>query len=82
MTEVQFKKNLNCYGTQWEYNGIIYGSEIFAKTEEEAEEIIKSKRETEKLNGQIRAKYCLNPNEIEEDSLKDYKEFLKDTSTE
>lgn len=79
MKEIQFKKNLNCYGTKWEYNGKVYGSEIFAKTVEEAEEIIKSKRETEKLNGEIIVKYCLNPNEIEEDSLRDYKDFLKDS---
>ncbi len=82
MREIKFKQNLNCYGTQWEYKGKTYGSQIFAKTIEEAEEMIKVKRETEKLNGQVIAKYCLNPNEIEEESLNDYKDFLRDSSKE
>ena len=78
MKKIKFKNNLNCYATQWEYNGQICGSEIFAKTTEEAEEMLKVKRETERLTGQVVAKYCLNPNELDEDTLEDFKDFLKD----
>lgn len=76
--EMKFENNLNCYGTKWEYEGQTYGSTIFAKTPEEAEKMIKAKRENETLNGQVIAKYCLNPDEITKESLENYKEFLKE----
>lgn len=79
MTEIKMKKNLLCFGTQYEYKGQTYKCNIFAKTEEEAKEMIEAKKKTEKINGQIIARYCLNPNEIEEESVKEYSNFLKDT---
>lgn len=77
MVEIKYKTKLNCYSTQWEYDGKIRGSQIFAKTPEEAEEIIKAKRETEKLSGQTIRQYILNPDELEEDFLKKRIAFLE-----
>ncbi len=78
MEQLKFKKNLICYGTEWEFNGQIYGSQIFAKSLEEAEEMLKEKRTSEKTNGQIISRYCLNPNKVEEE----YNNLLKDMPKE
>ena len=76
MKELKFKNNLNCYSTNWEYNGQIYGSQVFAKTDEEALKMINAKRETEKLSGKVIAEYCLNPNEPTDKALEDFNDFL------
>jgi hypothetical protein len=77
MNEIKFKNNLNCYATQWEYDGQMYRSQIFAKTDEEAVEMINAKRETEKLSGQVITQYCLNPKELTDETLEDFKDFLE-----
>jgi hypothetical protein len=62
---LKMKANLNCYQTHWEYNGETHGCSIFAKTLEEAEEMLKQKKQTERISGQIIAEYCLNSSEFE-----------------
>ncbi len=52
-----YKRNLILFHTEYEYNGEKLSSNIFAKSKEEAEEILKVKRKTEKIIG-------YNPNEL------------------
>ncbi len=67
MTEQIFrlKSNLKCFSTAWEYNGEPHRGSIFAKTIEEAEEILKQRKSSEELTGGITAESCLNPSELE-----------------
>lgn len=77
MKEIKFKHNLKCFSTRYEYNGNPHGCSIFAKTFEEAEEMLKQKKLTERISGEVVAEYCLNPYEIEEDNIKQFREALQ-----
>lgn len=58
----------NEYVTEFTYNGKKYGSEILAKSFEEAEEILKAKKQTEIILGVIpyNCKDCKFEGEIKE----------------
>ena len=45
------KRRMKKYLTEYKHNGKLYGCEIYANSIEEAEELLKSKRLTEKIVG-------------------------------
>ena len=48
---IKTTKRMKKYLTEYKHNGKLYGCEIYANSKEEAEELLKSKRLTEKIIG-------------------------------
>ena len=68
------------YLTEYKHNGKLYGCEIYAKSKEEAEELLKSKRLTEKIIGHNpTVEYLFDSNILTKEEFENKVALLKST---